>query len=72
MNTITFTSLANVTTDRATVRPSATETTRAFSLAELVSACLDGAQLATRASLEVDPCPPSGRGSDRETVRVGA
>lgn len=72
MNVITFTSIAHTTTDRTTVRPTASESTRGFSLAELVSACLDGTQLDTRASLVVDTCPPSGMGNDRATVRVCA
>lgn len=39
------------------------------SLAEYMSACLDSTQQATRATLATPPCPPSGQGSEHETIR---
>ena len=39
-----------------------------LTLEEYMAACLDDTQRATRASLETPACPPSGQGSDRETI----
>ncbi len=58
--TIRFVSLAHTAPVEGTL----------ISLEQYIEAVLSAEQQATRASLVLDPCPPSGHGSDTETVRV--
>jgi hypothetical protein len=39
-----------------------------LTLAEYIQACLDETQRETRATLETPHCPPSGTGSEHDTV----
>lgn len=39
-----------------------------LSLSEYVAACLDATQQATRESLVLAPLPPSGQGSEHDTI----
>lgn len=43
-----------------------------ISLHDYMAHCLDATQRETRANLQVQGLPPSGRGSDRATIRVQA
>lgn len=70
----TFTSIANVNDSnelegRRTMRPTA-GSSDVLCLKSLLLAKLDETQRATYQSLNVNPCPPSGVGSDRITMRA--